>query len=43
MIDLWHLAAVVEGVRRRLDPEAALIERGAIFGAAGYACNPYRW
>jgi hypothetical protein len=42
-IDPWHLAAVIEGVRLRLDPGAAPIERGAIFAAAGYACNLYRW
>ena len=42
-IDPWHLAAVIEGVRLRLDPAAAPIERGAIFAAAGYACNLYRW
>jgi hypothetical protein len=42
-IDPWHLAALVEGVRLRLDPSAALIDRGAIFDAARYACNLYRW
>ena len=42
-IDPWHLAAVIEGVRLRLDPAAALIDRGAIFEAARYACNLYRW
>jgi hypothetical protein len=43
VIDPWHLAALVEGVRLRLDPAAALIDRGAIFDAARYACNLYRW
>jgi hypothetical protein len=42
-IDPWHLAAVIEGVRLRLDPTAAVIDRGAIFDAARYACNLYRW
>ncbi len=42
-IDPWHLAAVLEGVRLRLDPAAALIDRGAIFDAARYACSLYRW
>src|SRR6201987_2611770 len=43
MIDPWHLAALVEGVRLRLDPGAPLIDRGAIFDAARYALALYRW
>ena len=42
-IDPWHLAAVIEGVRLRLDPAAAPVDRGAIFDAARYALNLYRW
>ena len=42
-IDPWHLAAVIEGVRLRLDPAAAPVDRGAIFEAARYALNLYRW
>jgi hypothetical protein len=42
-IDPWHLATLIEGVRLRLDPAAALVDRGAIFDAARYACNLYRW
>ena len=42
-IDPWHLAALVEGVRLRLDPSAPLIDRGAIFDAARHALTLYRW
>src|SRR5271166_2535011 len=43
MIDPWHLAALVEGIRLRLDRASALIDRGAIFDAARYAFDLYRW
>jgi len=43
MIDPWHLAALIEGVRLRLDRASALIDRGAIFDAARYAFELYRW
>jgi hypothetical protein len=36
-IDPWHLAALIEGVRLRLDPAAALVD------AARYACSLYQW
>ena len=42
-INPWHLAALVEGVRLRLDPSAPLIDRGAIFDAARHAVALYRW
>jgi hypothetical protein len=42
-IDPWHLAALVEGVRLRLNPVAALVDRGAIFDAARHAFALYRW
>jgi hypothetical protein len=42
-INPWHLAALVEGVRLRLDPGAPLIDRGAIFDAARHALALYRW
>jgi hypothetical protein len=42
-IDPWHLAALVEGVRPRLDPAARLSDRGAIFDAARHAFALYRW
>jgi hypothetical protein len=42
-IDPWYLAALIEGVRLRLDHAAALIDRGAIFDAARYAFDLYGW
>jgi hypothetical protein len=42
-IDPWHLAALVEGVRLRLDPGAPLIDRGAIFDATRHAFALHRW
>src|SRR5271170_4298468 len=36
-IDPWHLAAMIEGVRFRMDRAAAIIDRGAIFEAARHA------
>jgi hypothetical protein len=43
MIDPWHLAAVIEGVRFRMDGAAAIIDRGAIFEAARHAFRLWRW
>ena len=40
MIDPWHLAAMIEGVRLGLDRASALIDRGSIFDAARYAFDP---
>ena len=42
VIDPWHLAAVIEGVRFRMD-RAAIIDRGAIFEAARHALGLWRW
>src|SRR3984893_6254517 len=42
-IDPWHLAAVIEGVRFRMDRAVALIDRGAIFEAARHALGLWRW
>ena len=42
-IDPWSLAALIEGVRLRLDPGARLIDRGEIFAAARHAFALYRW
>ncbi|MBV8494313.1 MAG: hypothetical protein JO162_12655, partial [Alphaproteobacteria bacterium] len=42
-IDPWSLAALVEGVRLRLDPGARLSDRGAIFAAARHALALYQW
>jgi hypothetical protein len=42
-IDPWHLAALIEGVRLRLDQMPALIDRGILFAAAQHAFELYRW
>src|SRR3954454_7413657 len=42
VIDQWHLAALTEGVRFRLD-SPAMIDRGVLFAAAHHAFDLYRW
>ena len=42
-IDPWHLAAVIEGIRFRMDGATAIIDRGAIFEAARYAFGLWGW
>jgi hypothetical protein len=42
-IDPWHLAALIEGVRLRLDHMPVLIDRGMLFAAAQHAFTLYRW
>jgi hypothetical protein len=42
-IDPWHLAALIEGVRLRLDHTPVLIDRGILFAAAHHAFGLYRW
>jgi len=42
-IDPWHLAAMIEGVRFRMDRAAAIIERGTIFEAARHAFQLWGW
>ena len=42
-IDPWHLAAIVEGVRFRLDHLPAPLDRGMVFAAAQHAFGLYRW
>ena len=43
VIDPWHLAALIEGVRFHLGGSPALIDRGAVFAAALHAFALYRW
>lgn len=43
LIDPWHLAAVLEGLRLRMDPYLTIMERGAIFDAARHAFDQYQW
>jgi hypothetical protein len=42
-INPWHLAAMLEGLRPRMDLSLSLLDRGTIFEAARYACREYRW
>ena len=43
LIDPWHLAAVLEGLRLRMDPALRIIDRGAIFEAARAALTLHQW
>lgn len=43
MIDPWHLAAVLEGLRLRMEGALRIIDRGAIFEAARHAMEQYQW
>jgi len=42
-IDPWHLAALLEGLRLRMDHALRIIDRGAIFAAARHALTLYQW
>src|SRR3954465_15263354 len=42
-INPWHLAAMLEGLQPRMDLSLSVLDRGAIFDAARYACGEYRW
>lgn len=42
-VDPWGLAALIEGVRLRLDRAPSLLERGAILAAARHALDLYQW
>ena len=33
-IDPWHLAAMLEGLRLRMDPTIGMLDRGLLFSAA---------
>jgi hypothetical protein len=43
LIDPWHLAALLEGLRLRMDSELRIIDRGQIFAAARHALGLHRW
>ena len=43
MIDPWHLAALLEGLRLRMDGELRIIDRGVIFDAAHHALSLHQW
>ncbi len=42
-IEPWHLAAVLEGLRLRMDPDVSPYERGSILEAARTALSLYQW
>lgn len=42
-IDPWHLAAVLEGLRLRMDGALRIVDRGAIFDAARVALGHHGW
>ncbi len=43
LIDPWHLAAVLEGLRLQMDHGLHIVDRGAIFEAARYALGQHQW
>jgi hypothetical protein len=43
LIDPWHLAALLEGLRLRMDHALRIIDRGAIFDAARHAFGLHQW
>src|SRR5271156_3368601 len=42
-IDPWHLAAVLEGLRLRMDHALRIVDRGMIFDAARRALSLHQW
>jgi len=42
-IDSWHLGAILEGLRLRMDFSLRIIDRGAIFEAARHALTLHQW
>ena len=43
LIDRWHLAATIEGLRLRMDPYLRIIDRGTILDAARTALALHQW
>jgi hypothetical protein len=43
LIDPWHLAAVIEGLRLRMEGALRIIDRGVIFDAARHALTLHQW
>ncbi|MCB8882957.1 hypothetical protein ACELLULO517_22105 [Acidisoma cellulosilytica] len=43
LIDPWHLAATLEGLRLRMDPYLRIIDRGQIIDAARAALELHQW
>ncbi len=42
-IDPWHLAAILEGLRLRMEYSLRIIDRGTIFAAARHALGLHQW
>jgi hypothetical protein len=42
-IDPWHLAAILEGLRLRLDGALHIVDRGAVLDAARHALTLHQW
>jgi hypothetical protein len=42
-IDPWHLAAIIEGLRLRLDQALHIVDRGAVLDAARHALTLHQW
>jgi hypothetical protein len=42
-IDPWHLAAVLEGLRLRMDGALRIVDRGQVFAAARTALTLHQW
>jgi hypothetical protein len=42
-IDPWHLAALLEGLRLRMEASLRIADRGAIFDAARHALTQHQW
>ena len=43
LIDPWHLAATIEGLRLRMDPYLRIIDRGDILDKARFALDLHQW
>ena len=43
LIDLWHLAATIEGLHLRMDPYLRMIDRGEILETAKFALTLHQW
>ena len=43
LIDPWHLAATIEGLRLRMDPYLRIIDRADILGKAKFALTLHHW
>src|ERR1700693_117831 len=43
LIDPWHLAATLEGLRLRMDPYLRIVDRGKILDAARTALERHQW